>query len=122
MGGPLFGSPLFFVLFDFSRAFASISALMLKIRLQRVGRKHDPSFRLVVTDSRNSTKSGKFLEVLGHYDARKGPTQISAERVKHWLSVGAQANGTVHNLLVKKKVLVAKKINVLPKRKPVASS
>ena len=43
---------------------------MLKIRLQRVGRKHEPAFRLVLTDSKNSTKSGKFLEVLGSHDFR----------------------------------------------------
>ncbi|MFZ2523132.1 MAG: 30S ribosomal protein S16 [Minisyncoccia bacterium] len=45
---------------------------MLKIRLQRVGRKHEPVFRLVLTDSKNSTKSGKYLENLGNYDARRG--------------------------------------------------
>lgn len=91
---------------------------MLRIRLQRVGRKHDPKFRLVVTDVRNSTKSGKFLELLGHYDARRGPAKIDAARIKHWLTVGAQATGTVHNLLVSQKIVPGPKINVLPKRKP----
>jgi ribosomal protein S16 len=37
---------------------------MLKIRLQRVGRKHEPTFRVVLTDSQNSTKSGRMLEIL----------------------------------------------------------
>ena len=40
---------------------------MLKVRLQRIGRKNDPSFRVVLTDSKNSTKSGKFLEILGNF-------------------------------------------------------
>jgi len=44
---------------------------MLMIRLQRVGRKHEPVFRLVLTDSKNGPKSGKFLEILGSYDTRR---------------------------------------------------
>ena len=98
---------------------------MLKIRLQRVGRKNDPSFRLIVTDHKKDSQSGKFIEILGHYDARslKGErVQIKGERVKYWLSVGAQASDTVHNLLVSQKVIDAKKRNVLPKRKPAALS
>src|SRR3989338_1269865 len=43
---------------------------MLMIRLQRVGRRNDPSFRVVITDSRNSTKSGKFIEIVGNHDTR----------------------------------------------------
>lgn len=87
---------------------------MVKIRLQRVGRKHEPIFRLVVTDSRNSTKSGRFLEVLGSYDPRRRATAtIKPERIKYWLSQGAQATATVHNFLVNKKLITGKKINVL---------
>ncbi len=83
---------------------------MLMIRLQRVGRKNDPSFRIVITDSKNGPKSGKFLEVVGAYDARKGQPQIKADRIKYWLSVGAQVSDTVHNLLVKNKVIEGKTI------------
>lgn len=90
---------------------------MLKIRLQRTGRKHEPTFRLVLTDSKNSTKSGKLLEVLGSHDARNDKnTAIKADRVKHWLSVGAKATGTVHNMLVSSKIITGKKVNVLPKK------
>ena len=78
---------------------------MLKIRLQRVGRKHEPSFRLVLTDSKNSTKSGKYLEILGNYDARRGEkSEFKAERISHWMSKGAKASDTVHNLLISKKI------------------
>jgi small subunit ribosomal protein S16 len=88
------------------------------IRLQRVGRKNDPSFRVVVTDSRKDSQSGKFLEVVGSYDARKkAEAQIKAERVKYWLSVGAQASGTVRNLLVDAKIVAGPKANVSPKIK-----
>lgn len=86
---------------------------MLKIRLQRVGKKHDPSFRVVLTDSKNSTKSGKFLEILGSYDARKGEPHLEVEKIKHWISKGAQPTETLHNLLVDVKILTGKKKNVL---------
>lgn len=94
---------------------------MLKIRLQRVGRKHEPTFRLVLSDSKNSPKSGKTLETLGAYDSRRGEkSEFKNDRIKHWISKGAQLSGTVHNLLVSKKVIEGKKINVLPKKKPIA--
>lgn len=91
---------------------------MLKIRLQRVGRKHEPVFRLVLTDSKNATKSGKYLENLGHYDARRGETAVfDTEKINYWVSKGAQLSGTVHNMLVEKKAIAGKKINVLPLKK-----
>jgi len=94
---------------------------MLKIRLQRVGRKHEPSFRLVLTDSKNSTKSGKYLENLGNYDARRGEkSEFKGERITYWVSKGAQLSGTVHNLLIDKKIVSGKKINVLPLKKAIA--
>ncbi|MDO8572309.1 MAG: 30S ribosomal protein S16 [bacterium] len=91
---------------------------MLMVRLQRVGRKNDPSFRVVLTDSKNSTKSGKFLEVLGSYNARFGKPEIKADRVKYWVSVGAKVSPTVHNLLINEKITSGKKINVLPRKSP----
>ncbi len=95
---------------------------MLKIRLLRVGRKHEPTFRLVLTDSKNAARSGKSLEVLGNYDSRKGEASaFKTDRITHWLSVGAQASGTVHNLLVSKKIINAKKVNVLPLKKAIKS-
>lgn len=90
-------------------------SLMLKIRLQRVGRKHEPTFRLVLTDSKNSTKSGRYLENLGSYDNRHGEAStFKTDRVSYWMSKGAQVSATVHNLLVTKNVISGKKINNLP--------
>lgn len=90
---------------------------MLKIRLQRTGRKNEPTFRLVLTDSKNSAKSGRFLEVLGNYDSRKGEkAEFKSDRISHWMSVGAQVSDTVHNLLVDKKIVAGKKLNKLPKK------
>lgn len=94
---------------------------MLKIRLQRVGRIHDPSFRLLLTDSKNSTKSGRFKEILGSYDPRKSRDSLEKERIKYWLSQGASPTATVNNLLIKQGVIRGKKINVSAVSKKEAS-
>lgn len=88
---------------------------MLTIRLSRVGRKNDPSFRVIVVDSKKKVKTGRYLEMVGSYDPRVDRIELKAERVKHWLSHGAKASDTVHNLLVSQKIIDGKKINVLPK-------
>lgn len=92
---------------------------MLKIRLKRVGRKNDPSYRLVVVPSTTGPKSGNVLEVLGNYDPRRNVKEVNGERVKHWISEGAQVSDTVHNILVSEKVIEGKKKNVLPRKSPV---
>ncbi len=90
---------------------------MLMIRLQRIGRKNDPSFRIVVTDKRESTKSTRFADIVGTYQPKAGTILIDAEKVTMWLKNGAKASPTVHNMLVTKKIIEGKKINVLPKNK-----
>jgi len=90
---------------------------MLRIRLQRVGRKHETAFRVVVVDSRRGPKSGRALEVLGSYNPDRGKPILKNERIKYWLSVGTQVSGTVHNLLVDAKIITRAKINILPKRR-----
>lgn len=94
---------------------------MLKIRLQRVGRKHEPKFRVVLTDSKNGPKSGKYLEVLGSYDSRlpHKKEDLSDERIKYWISKGAQVSETMHNLLIDLKIISGKKVNVLPRKSPI---
>lgn len=92
---------------------------MLNIRLQRVGRKNDPSFRVIVVDSKLKPKAGNFLEILGSYDARKGKPVINKDRATYWLSVGARASGTVHNLLLDLGIVKGKKVNVLGKKTPI---
>lgn len=91
---------------------------MLKIRLQRIGRKNDPSFRAVLTDSKNSAKSGKFLEVLGTYSPKLGVAKFDGEKIKEFISKGAQVSDTVHNFLVAQKIIEGKKKNVLSKKSP----
>jgi small subunit ribosomal protein S16 len=92
---------------------------MLTIRLQRTGRKNNPSFRLIVTEKALKPKTSQFLEILGTYDVKGGAFAAKAERVQHWMKMGAKVSPTAHNLLVTKKIIEGKKINVLPKKSPV---
>lgn len=90
---------------------------MLKIRLQRVGKKHDPSFRVILTDSARAARSGSVNEVLGFYSAKREQTKLSADKIKEWMTKGAQVSDTVHNILVREKVIKGPKKNVLPPKK-----
>jgi len=92
---------------------------MLKIRLQRVGKKNDPTFRVVVTEHQRGPKSGNYIENLGTYNPHTNTTVLKADRVKHWISVGAQASDTVHNILINESVIEGKKRNVLSKKSPI---
>lgn len=89
---------------------------MLKIRLQRVGKKNEPSFRLVLIEHKAAARSGQAKETLGFHDFRKDGTIINTDRVKYWISKGVQLSDTAHNLLVSQKVIEGKKKNVLPKK------
>jgi small subunit ribosomal protein S16 len=74
--------------------------LAVKIRLMRVGKKKQPSYRVVVTDSR-SPRDGRFIEVLGQYAPREEPSVVTIDndRALHWLRVGAQPTEQVGKLL-----------------------
>ena len=91
---------------------------MLMIRMQRIGRKNEAHFRIVLTDHKNAAKSGKFQEILGSYNPKSGEVAIEEARVKHWMSVGAQPSDTVHNFLVTKGLVTGKKKNVLSRKSP----
>ena len=93
---------------------------MLKIRLQRVGRKHEPVYRVVVCPHTIGPKSGKYLEILGTYDARKKDrATLKGDRISYWISQGAKPTDTVHNALIEAGILKGNKINVLPKKTPI---
>ncbi len=89
------------------------------MRLQRVGRKNDPSYRIVVTDKRTGPKSDKHIDRLGSYNPKLNQIQLDATKAKDWLAKGVQPSDTMHNILVSQKVIDAKKINVLPKKSPI---
>jgi len=92
---------------------------MLTIRFQRTGRKNNPAFRIVVLEKQRSPKAGNPLQVLGSYNPKTKHTVIDSERVKHWMSKGAQLSGTVNNLFITKGVIEGKKVNVLGKKTPI---
>lgn len=73
---------------------------MVKIRLMRIGSKKKPFYRIVAADSR-SPRDGKFLEILGYYDPKKKPhvLEVNTERVKDWISKGAQTSERVGKLI-----------------------
>jgi len=91
---------------------------MLKIRLSRKGRKKSSFFRIIVSDSRFDTQ-GRFLENLGHFDPKnkKHTLVLKKERILHWLSQGAQASATVHNILVSQKIIAGPKIKAASQKK-----
>jgi len=91
---------------------------MLRIRLQRVGRKNDASFRVVVTEGTHPTRTGKYLEMVGFHNPHDDKPVLNAERIKHWIGHGAQPTDTVHNLLIETGIITGKKVNVLPRKSP----
>ena len=110
--------------------------MAVKIRLMRVGKKKQPSYRVVVTDSR-SPRDGRFIEVIGQYAPRAEPSvvTIDSDRALHWLKVGAQPTEQAGKLLeiagvwaaykadVGKDAVVKPKVKVKAKTvKPVAEA
>ena len=90
---------------------------MLALKLQRVGRKHQPSYRLV-TAVKKSKMAAPPVEDLGSYNPGTKAAAFKKERVLHWISVGAQPTVTVHNLLVKHGIISAPKKAVKMKAAP----
>ncbi len=75
---------------------------MVRIRLRRVGLKHQPSYRIVAANS-ESPRDGKFLEILGHYNPRTQPFTlvVKEDRIYHWIGNGAQLSEPVERLFKK---------------------
>lgn len=84
----------------------SFECSMLTIRLQRVGRKKVPSYRLVISENARDTQ-GRSLEILGQYNPVSIPKVVSlnTDRIRHWLSVGATTSEAVHNLFVREGIV-----------------
>lgn len=74
---------------------------MLKIRLQRTGKRKDPKFRIILVSSKKSPKSGAFLEVLGFYDPKDKKLSIKKERIEELKKTGAVLSESVYKLYKK---------------------
>jgi len=72
----------------------------VRLRLMRVGKKKQPSYRVVAADAR-SPRDGRFIEIVGTYNPRSEPSEISIDNAKavHWLNHGAQPSERVKKLL-----------------------
>ena len=80
--------------------------MAVKIRLTRMGDKKTPFYRIVVADGR-SPRDGKFIDILGTYNPLKEPAEVKldADKVKDWLSKGAQPTDTVKAVLAKEGII-----------------
>lgn len=80
--------------------------MAVKIRLNRMGAKKNPFYRIVVADSR-SPRDGRFIEIVGNYDATKEPAivNVDEEKVLEWMGKGAQPTDTVKSLLSKQGIM-----------------
>lgn len=85
--------------------------MAVRIRLTRVGAKKQPSYRVVVADSR-SARDSRSIEILGHYNPRTEPVEFSvdAEKAKAWLAKGATPSDTVARLFRANGVMPADKV------------
>lgn len=93
---------------------------MLVIRLTRIGKKNQPAYRVVLTEKTNPVR-GKFIEILGNYNPRLKQKSLKIEKIRYWLSKGAQASPSVHNLLVTEKVIDAEKVKAWRPKKKAAT-
>ena len=80
--------------------------MAVKIRLNRMGAKKNPFYRIVVADSR-APRDGRFIEILGNYDPSQQPAAVNVDEAKviDWMSKGAQPTDTVKNLLSKQGIM-----------------
>jgi small subunit ribosomal protein S16 len=84
---------------------------MLTIRLSRVGKRKQATFKVIVSEKAKDTV-GDYLELLGYYDPHTNKVELKTDRLQYWMTKGAQASGTVHNLLVDQKIITGEKIKV----------
>ena len=77
---------------------------MLAIKFKRIGKKHQASFRIIVTEKRSKLQ-GRYVDDLGWFNPHNDQFNINKERASHWLKNGAQPTDSIHNLLVRASVI-----------------
>lgn len=85
------------------------------IRLQRIGRKNDPAFRMVVTEKTASVTAGNYVDLVGTYNPKTKAFTVAADRIQEWVKKGAQLSPSLNNLLVNKGVIEGTKLPVISK-------
>jgi small subunit ribosomal protein S16 len=89
---------------------------MLMIRFQRIGRKNDASFRMAVLEKTAGPKAGKYVDLVGTYNPKTKQITYKADRIKDWITKGAQVSPSLKNLLIKNGVLTGEKQAVISKK------
>lgn len=90
---------------------------MVKLRLKRMGRKHEPHYRIVATDSR-SPRDGRFIEELGWFNpkAKEVLYKLNIDGIKKWLSNGAQPSYAVKSILIKEGIVERDKKDIIERK------
>ena len=89
---------------------------MLMIRFQRIGRKNDPAFRIVVLEKTSGPKAGSYVDLVGTYNPKTKAVTMKPELIRGWIAKGAQVSDSLHNLLVKEGVLEGAKKAAVSKK------
>lgn len=90
---------------------------MLRIRLSRVGKTNNAQFRITVADGHRAP-SGKFIEILGHYNPHTKEKVFKKERIDYWIARGAKPSSTVYNFFIDAGIIKGEKImSWVPKKK-----
>ena len=94
---------------------------MLTIRLQKVGKKHTATFRVVATQKTAGPRR-KYLELLGNIDRKIKKVSLNKEKILYWIGKGAQPSDSIHNLLVSQNIITGAKkpVHKTSKKPPVA--
>ncbi|MFH1990678.1 MAG: 30S ribosomal protein S16 [Patescibacteria group bacterium] len=96
---------------------------MIIIRLQRVGKKHTATFRVVLTEKTAGPRR-KYLELLGNVNRKMKTVSLKKDRILYWISKGAQPSDTIHNLLISQGVIsgAKKPVHKISKKVSVAAT
>jgi len=95
---------------------------MLKIRLQRRGKRNYATFRVVVAEDKAPIK-GRFIDDLGHYNPHTDEFKVDAKAVENWIQKGVRPTPTINNLLITHKVIKGEKVTSWkPKKKEEEST
>jgi small subunit ribosomal protein S16 len=90
---------------------------MLMIRFQRIGRRNDPAFRMLVLEKASGPKAGTYVAQVGTYNPKTKDFSADAEAIKSWIAKGAQLSPSLQNLLIAKGVVEGKKSAAVVKQK-----
>jgi len=86
------------------------------IRFQRIGRKNDPAFRMVVLPKASGPKAGSYVDLVGTYNPKTKAMTVQGERIKEWMTKGAQVSPSLMNLLISKGILEGTKFASVSKK------